>query len=166
MARSTFGKWKLGTWIACCKVSTAVLGLDWVRLTVRRCTFLRDLHFLLKDSPGTFNRNLKNNSLTFLLNCAGIAAEEVLYACEENEETNSSSEMGLANPAVHFFRGLRHRNLSAIRHATQRGLHQLQQLNAHTEAGDPHARRVHGQTSLGVQGFRTNPKGMATKNRF
>ncbi|ENN72804.1 hypothetical protein YQE_10608, partial [Dendroctonus ponderosae] len=66
--------------------------------------------------------------------------------------------MGLANPAVHFFRGLRHRNLSAIRHATQRGLHQLQQLNAHTEAGDPHARRVHGQTSLGVQGFRTNPK--------
>ncbi|KAH1006250.1 hypothetical protein HUJ05_007000 [Dendroctonus ponderosae] len=87
-----------------------------------------------------------------------IAAEEVLYACEENEETNTSSEMGLANPAVHFFRGLRHRNLSAIRHATQRGLHQLQQLNAHTEAGDPHARRVHGQTSLGVQGFRTNPK--------
>ncbi|XP_076268921.1 WD repeat-containing protein Rbcn-3B isoform X2 [Rhynchophorus ferrugineus] len=86
----------------------------------------------------------------------GIAAEEVLYACEENEE--ASSEMGLANPAVHFFRGLRHRNLSAIRHATQRGLHQLQQFNAHTEAGDPHARRVHGQTPLGVQGFRTNPK--------
>ncbi|XP_050297450.1 WD repeat-containing protein 7 isoform X3 [Anthonomus grandis grandis] len=88
----------------------------------------------------------------------GIAAEEVLYACEENEDAGSSSDMGLANPAVHFFRGLRHRNLSAIRHATQRGLHQLQQLNAHTEAGDPHARRVHGQTSLGVQGFRTNPK--------
>ncbi|CAG9764387.1 unnamed protein product [Ceutorhynchus assimilis] len=88
----------------------------------------------------------------------GIAAEEVLYACEENEEPNSSSDMGLANPAVHFFRGLRHRNLSAIRHATQRGLHQLQQLNAHTEVGDPHARRAHGQTPLGVQGFRTNPK--------
>lgn len=88
----------------------------------------------------------------------GIAAEEVLYACEENEETHTSSEMGLANPAVHFFRGLRHRNLSAIRHATQRGLHQLQQLNAHTEAGDPHAARAHGQTPLGVQGFRTNPK--------
>lgn len=113
----------------------------------------------------------------------GIAAEEVLYACEENEETNTTSEMGLANPAVHFFRwvrkeapslkrckylcscrGLRHRNLSAIRHATQRGLHQLQQLNAHTEAGDPHARRVHGQTPLGVQGFRTNPKGNLKKN--
>lgn len=93
----------------------------------------------------------------------GIAAEEVLYACEENEETNTTSEMGLANPAVHFFRGLRHRNLSAIRHATQRGLHQLQQLNAHTEAGDPHARRVHGQTPLGVQGFRTNPKGNRRK---
>ncbi|KAL1501782.1 hypothetical protein ABEB36_007047 [Hypothenemus hampei] len=88
----------------------------------------------------------------------GIAAEEVLYACEEHDENSTSSESGLANPAVHFFRGLRHRNLSAIRHATQRGLHQLQQLNAHQEAGDPHARRVHGQTALGVQGFRTNPK--------
>ncbi|XP_066255390.1 WD repeat-containing protein 7 isoform X2 [Euwallacea similis] len=88
----------------------------------------------------------------------GIAAEEVLYACEENDENSPSSEMGLANPAVHFFRGLRHRNLSAIRHATQRGLHQLQQLHAHTEVGDPHARRAHGQTALGVQGFRTNPK--------
>ena len=60
---------------------------------------------------------------------------------------------------ISYCRGLRHGNLSAIRHATQRGLHQLQQLNAHTEAGDPHARRVHGQTPLGIQGFRTNPKG-------
>lgn len=34
----------------------------------------------------------------------GIAAEEVLYACEEHESTNASSEVGLANPAVHFFR--------------------------------------------------------------
>lgn len=35
----------------------------------------------------------------------GIAAEEVLYACEENEASQTaSSEVGLANPAVHFFR--------------------------------------------------------------
>lgn len=36
---------------------------------------------------------------------SGIPAEEVLYACEENESNcNVSSEVGLANPAVHFFR--------------------------------------------------------------
>ena len=49
----------------------------------------------------------------------GINAEEVLYACDENIATSSTGDVGLANPAVHFFRGLRHRNLSAIRHATQ-----------------------------------------------
>ncbi|CAH0550599.1 unnamed protein product [Brassicogethes aeneus] len=88
----------------------------------------------------------------------GIAAEEVLYACEETTESNNvSSEVGLANPAVHFFRGLRHRNLSAIRHATQRGLHQLQQLGAHTNNDDPHMRRDH-NSPLVVQGLRTNPK--------
>ncbi|KAF5297134.1 hypothetical protein FQA39_LY02714 [Lamprigera yunnana] len=88
----------------------------------------------------------------------GIAADEVLYACDENESSyNTSSEVGLANPAVHFFRGLRHRNLSAIRHATQRGLHQLQQLGTHTNNDDPHMKL--GQHSpLVVQGLRTNPK--------
>ena len=49
----------------------------------------------------------------------GISAEEVLYACDENQAVLSTGDVGLANPAVHFFRGLRHRNLSAIRHATQ-----------------------------------------------
>nr|XP_023030250.1 WD repeat-containing protein 7 isoform X6 [Leptinotarsa decemlineata] len=87
----------------------------------------------------------------------GIAAEEVLYACEENEANNASSEVGLANPAVHFFRGLRHRNLSAIRHATQRGLHQLQMLGAHTNNDDPHMQRNH-NSPLSIQGLRTNPK--------
>ncbi|KAL3288183.1 hypothetical protein HHI36_002633 [Cryptolaemus montrouzieri] len=87
----------------------------------------------------------------------GIAAEEVLYACEENEVNNMSSEVGLANPAVHFFRGLRHRNLSAIRHATQRGLHQLQQLGAHINNDDPHMQRNH-TSPLSIQGLRTNPK--------
>lgn len=81
----------------------------------------------------------------------------MLYACEEHEATNVSSEVGLANPAVHFFRGLRHRNLSAIRHATQRGLHQLQQLGAHHNNDDPHMQRSH-HSPLAVQGLRTNPK--------
>lgn len=40
-----------------------------------------------------------------VMSITGIAAEEVLYACEENESNCIvSSEVGLANPAVHFFR--------------------------------------------------------------
>lgn len=49
----------------------------------------------------------------------GISAEEVLYACDETTSITQPGESGLANPAVHFLRGLRHRNMSAIRHATQ-----------------------------------------------
>ncbi|XP_055688123.1 WD repeat-containing protein 7 isoform X3 [Lutzomyia longipalpis] len=90
----------------------------------------------------------------------GMLAEEVMSACDENvAETScgSTSEMGLANPAVHFFRGLRHRNLNAIRHATQRGIHQLQQLHAHN---NQHAEFLFKNRSspLLIQGLRTNPK--------
>uniref|UniRef100_A0ABD2VT45 WD repeat-containing protein 7 n=1 Tax=Trichogramma kaykai TaxID=54128 RepID=A0ABD2VT45_9HYME len=93
----------------------------------------------------------------------GIIAEEVLYACDENTLATSGStgggggELGLANPAVHFFRGLRHRNLSAIRHATQRGLHQLQQL--HGGHGNDHGNQMRARGApLNIQGFRSNPK--------
>ncbi|XP_076220619.1 WD repeat-containing protein Rbcn-3B isoform X12 [Nomia melanderi] len=92
----------------------------------------------------------------------GIIAEEVLYACDENTMTASGGsaaggELGLANPAVHFFRGLRHRNLSAIRHATQRGLHQLQQL--HGGQGPDHGNQIKAKGApLMIQGFRSNPK--------
>lgn len=123
----------------------------------------------------------------------GIIAEEVLYACDENTiaasgETQTGGELGLANPAVHFFRsikknkekvkgnhkvekfcgwkndpfwhlfrGLRHRNLSAIRHATQRGLHQLQQL--HGAHGHEHGSQIKSKGApLMIQGFRSNPK--------
>jgi len=48
----------------------------------------------------------------------GISGEKVLYACDENT-VSSQVDSGLANPAVHFFRGLRHRNINAIKHATQ-----------------------------------------------
>ncbi|XP_014275232.1 WD repeat-containing protein 7 isoform X2 [Halyomorpha halys] len=87
----------------------------------------------------------------------GINAEEVLYACDENTSSSISGESGLANPAVHFFRGLRHRNISAIRHATQRGLHQLQQLSHHNhhDGGDQPKPRAF---PLMIQGLRTNPK--------
>ncbi|XP_014612446.1 PREDICTED: WD repeat-containing protein 7 isoform X7 [Polistes canadensis] len=92
----------------------------------------------------------------------GIIAEEVLFACDENTMTAAGGtaaggELGLANPAVHFFRGLRHRNLSAIRHATQRGLHQLQQL--HGGHGTDHGNQIKAKGSpLMIQGFRSNPK--------
>lgn len=87
----------------------------------------------------------------------GINAEEVLYACDENTASTTPGETGLANPAVHFFRGLRHRNMSAIRHATQRGLHQLQQLSHHpNQDGTDHQKTR--AFPLMIQGLRTNPK--------
>jgi hypothetical protein len=48
-------------------------------------------------------------------------AEDVLNACDENTSSGvgGGEGMGLANPAVHLLRGLRSRNISAIRHATQ-----------------------------------------------
>ncbi|XP_060844141.1 WD repeat-containing protein 7 isoform X2 [Rhopalosiphum padi] len=86
----------------------------------------------------------------------GISGEQVLYACDENTTISSSVDSGLANPAVHFFRGLRHRNISAIKHATQRGIHQLQQLHhsAHSDGTDHSKTRAY---PLMVQGLRTNP---------
>lgn len=92
----------------------------------------------------------------------GMLAEEVLSACDENigdaAPHGSTSELGLANPAVHFFRGLRHRNLNAIRHATQRGIHQLQQLQAHNNS-DNILLMKNRSSPLTIQGLRTNPKG-------
>ncbi|XP_059484205.1 WD repeat-containing protein 7 isoform X1 [Neocloeon triangulifer] len=91
----------------------------------------------------------------------GICGEEVLHACDENVAATSSAsaggDMGLANPAVHFFRGLRSRNLSAIRHATQRGLHQLQQLHHHSNHHDGVVVKSDAPP-LVIQGYRTNPK--------
>jgi WD40 repeat protein len=52
----------------------------------------------------------------------GIIAEEILSACDENITTTGDR---LTNPAIHLFRGLRHRNLAAIRHAAVRGLHNI-----------------------------------------
>lgn len=92
----------------------------------------------------------------------GMLAEEVLSACDENAADSSphgsTSEMGLANPAVHFFRGLRHRNLNAIRHATQRGINQLQQLHAHNNHDNIFLLKNR-SSPLTIQGLRTNPKG-------
>ncbi|XP_063391282.1 WD repeat-containing protein 7-like [Cydia fagiglandana] len=98
----------------------------------------------------------------------GMIAEEVLAACDETVADDlggslaagggGSDLQGAANPAVHFFRGLRHRNLNAMRAATQRGIAALQAPQGGAGAGplaEPaRARRA----QLTVQGFRSNPK--------
>ncbi|XP_028168846.1 ADP-ribose glycohydrolase MACROD2-like [Ostrinia furnacalis] len=101
----------------------------------------------------------------------GMIAEEVLAACDEtladdlggSLASGTSDLQGLANPAVHFFRGLRHRNVAAMRAATQRGLAALQgpghASNAGPLAEPARARRA----QLTIQGFRSNPKGHAEK---
>ncbi|XP_049882434.1 WD repeat-containing protein 7 [Pectinophora gossypiella] len=92
----------------------------------------------------------------------GMIAEEVLAACDETVADDlggavagSGDLQGLANPAVHFFRGLRHRNLNAMRAATQRGLAALQPTGGAGSAG-PLAEPVRRRAPLTVQGFRSN----------
>ncbi|XP_026686269.1 WD repeat-containing protein 7, partial [Diaphorina citri] len=89
----------------------------------------------------------------------GMNAEDVLNACDENTSSGvgGGEGMGLANPAVHLLRGLRSRNISAIRHATQRGIHQLQQLHHHSHQ-DGHELNKSRAFPLLIQGLRTNPK--------
>lgn len=98
-----------------------------------------------------------------------MLAEEVLLACDENNAEasphGSTSELGLANPAVHFFRGLRHRNLNAIRHATQRGIHQLQQLQSHNNSDNIFLMKNR-SSPLTIQGLRTNPKGLCFPSAY
>jgi len=55
----------------------------------------------------------------------GQIAEEILSACDENTVTVSVGDNVGANPALHFFRGLRHRNLAAIKLAATTGINQL-----------------------------------------
>lgn len=66
----------------------------------------------------------------------------------------------MTNPAIHFFRGLRHRNLAAIRHAAQRGLHQLHQPHhpsPENVVDGSEIQRSRAQPLI-IQGLRTNPK--------
>ena len=54
-----------------------------------------------------------------------MVAEEILAACDDSGGSGGmvggEGQAGLANPAIHLLRGLRHRNLAAIRHAAQVG---------------------------------------------
>ena len=79
----------------------------------------------------------------------GTAAEEILAACDEEATFNLSETVG-SNAAVHFFRGLRHRNLAAMKLATKsarRPEGERDQIREKTKA-----------FPLVVNGFRTNPR--------
>ncbi|XP_064472350.1 WD repeat-containing protein 7-like isoform X2 [Ornithodoros turicata] len=87
----------------------------------------------------------------------GLAAEDVLNACDE-QGTNQGGDK-LSNPALHLLRGLRHRNMAAIRHAAQRGLdhlhhHHHNQQHQNHDSTDVSRSRAH---PLIIQGLRTNP---------
>ncbi|KAI1280913.1 WD repeat-containing protein 7 [Halotydeus destructor] len=86
----------------------------------------------------------------------GIVAEDILSACDENVTVTVGDR--LSNPAMHLLRGLRSRNLSAIRQAAARGLHQLSgnQNQQHRDVVDPTIQsRSH---PLMIQGLKANPK--------
>ncbi|QQP57402.1 Uncharacterized protein FKW44_002378 [Caligus rogercresseyi] len=86
----------------------------------------------------------------------GHSGDEILAACDENAPTINIGESVGANPALHFFRGLRHRNLAAMKIATQTGMSQIQVGSR----GNAHAAITEKNRSypLVVNGFRTNPK--------
>ncbi|CAG9137037.1 unnamed protein product [Plutella xylostella] len=94
----------------------------------------------------------------------GMMAEEVLAACDAtaaDELGGALAELqaGQANPALHFFRGLRHRNLNAMLTATQRGLQALQGGGGAGGGPGPLSEPAHSRRApLTVQGFRANPK--------
>ena len=102
----------------------------------------------------------------------GTLAEDVLTACEDGSGTDGSvggggsalsggpgagagTEMGMANPAVHFFRGLRHRNVAAMRHAAQRGLERIHGQSAKVQ-DSVDASVLKNCAPLAIQGLRTN----------
>ncbi len=83
----------------------------------------------------------------------GSAAEEILSACDEHATINLSENVG-SNPALHFFRGLRHRNLAAIKLATQSGIQAIQ-----GKAGPVDQIRDKNRAyPLVINGFRSNRK--------
>ena len=84
----------------------------------------------------------------------GHVAEDILSACDEHAITVNVGENVGANAALHFFRGLRHRNLAAIKLAAQSGIQQIQGPQSAKDAIQDKSRAF----PLVVNGFRTNPK--------
>merc|ERR1719431_2522056 len=87
-----------------------------------------------------------------------MAGQDVLEACEEEAVGvgagggGGADQTNLANPALGLLRGIRHRNMAAIKMATQRGITQLQ------GPGDKqyqYQEKVRANPMV-VDGFRTN----------
>ena len=92
---------------------------------------------------------------------SGMAAQDVLEACDEEVAgvsggagagAGAGTESNLANPALGLLRGIRHRNMAAIKMATQRGITQLQGPGDKQYQYQEKVRAY----PLVVDGFRTN----------
>merc|ERR1719189_3161383 len=88
---------------------------------------------------------------------SGMSAQDVLEACDEEvagvtSTPGAQSEANLANPALGLLRGIRHRNMAAIKMATQRGITQLQGPGDKEYQYQEKVRAF----PLVVDGFRTN----------
>jgi len=90
---------------------------------------------------------------------SGMAAQDVLEACDEEvgvgvggSASVAGADSNLANPALGLLRGIRHRNMAAIKMATQRGITQLQGPGDKQYQYQEKVRAY----PLVVDGFRTN----------
>merc|ERR1719244_1110405 len=87
-----------------------------------------------------------------------MAGQDVLEACEEEAVGvgagggGGADQTNLANPALGLLRGIRHRNMAAIKMATQRGINQLQGPGDKQYQYQEKVRAF----PLVVDGFRTN----------
>merc|ERR1719244_332433 len=87
-----------------------------------------------------------------------MAGQDVLEACEEEAVGvgagggGGADQTNLANPALGLLRGIRHRNMAAIKMATQRGINQLQGPGDKEYQYQEKVRAF----PLVVDGFRTN----------
>ena len=88
-----------------------------------------------------------------------MAAQDVLEACDEEvgvgvggSASVAGADSNLANPALGLLRGIRHRNMAAIKMATQRGITQLQGPGDKQYQYQEKVRAY----PLVVDGFRTN----------
>ena len=84
----------------------------------------------------------------------GHIADDILAACDEHTVSVNVGDAVGANAALHFFRGLRHRNLAAIKLAAQSGISQIQGKQGPVDQIREKSRAF----PLVINGFRTNPK--------
>jgi hypothetical protein len=86
----------------------------------------------------------------------GMTADEILSACDEH--SIQTTEDKLSNPAIHLLRGMRHRNMAAIKHAAVRGITHLVGPQ-HQEQREVIDMSIQSRSHpLMIQGLKANPK--------